>query len=91
MWSRALSGSSFKSTPMSVAEPDVARDSVDSTRNSVVLPAPFGPMSEITLPRRKIDRNVVDHGCVFVGLREVLDAEHGEVFNTVQKDSVTSA
>ncbi len=36
---------------MSLADPLVARESVESTRKSVVFPAPFGPKMERNAPR----------------------------------------
>ena len=47
-------------------EPDAARRSASVRRrcrsNSVVLPAPFGPISPTISPRRDVDRDAVDRG-----------------------------
>ena len=44
--------------------------------NSVVLPAPFGPMIALSTPLRKIDVDVVDGNEAAEALGEALDGQH---------------
>ena len=76
---RRFSASAEMSSPNSSTRPEVGCSVPAMQLNSVVLPAPFGPISTRRSPRATRERNVVDGAQAAEHLREPVDLDRGRL------------
>ena len=74
---RSCGGRPARSWPCIVTRPRSGRMRPDRQLNSVVLPAPFGPISATSSPGSQVHRHVDQRGDALEALADVLGDEHG--------------